>query len=257
MWACVQGVHAAQHHCTCACMSDMQQCHTACCASCSSHGPPAAGGEGEQAEAGAAGSKEATELLAAVVTALLDDLNTPSAVAALSAPLKTINDLLFTKAGKKAKGRLDTLAGIQQGIQQVSARLAGYQASCTWVQWLQMHWSAHTPAAHTWHSALAAAVNDTMMQHCQCQLPPVPWQHGPAAVPSCALSAMRRAEAGRLLQAHGQLAYTCHNRIVVAMHAAQHRGHVSLTAPCPLANAGAHAARHACGRCGGHAAAAA
>lgn len=106
----------------------MQPCPTVRHAWCSPHRPPAAGAEGEQAAAGAAGSKEATELLAAVVTALLDDLNTPSAVAALSAPLKTINDLLFTKAGKKAKGRLDTLAGIQQGIQQVGARLARYQA---------------------------------------------------------------------------------------------------------------------------------
>ncbi len=54
----------------------------------------------------AAGSQEVSDLMAAVVTALLDDLNTPSAVSALSAPLKSINDLLFTKAGKKQKGRL-------------------------------------------------------------------------------------------------------------------------------------------------------
>jgi cysteinyl-tRNA synthetase len=61
--------------------------------------------------------------MAAVATALLDDLNTPSAVAALSAPLKAINDLLFTKAGKKQQGRLASLAGLHQGIHQVRCAL--------------------------------------------------------------------------------------------------------------------------------------
>jgi hypothetical protein len=37
--------------------------------------------------------------------ALLDDLNTPAAVAALAAPLKAINDLLSTKAGRKNANR--------------------------------------------------------------------------------------------------------------------------------------------------------
>lgn len=41
------------------------------------------------------------ELLGSVVAALLDDLNSPAAVSAMSAPLKAINDLLSTKAGRK------------------------------------------------------------------------------------------------------------------------------------------------------------
>jgi cysteinyl-tRNA synthetase len=41
------------------------------------------------------------ELLGSVVAALLDDLNSPAAVSAMSAPLKAINDLLTTKAGRK------------------------------------------------------------------------------------------------------------------------------------------------------------
>jgi hypothetical protein len=36
-----------------------------------------------------------------VVEPLLDDLNTPVAVSALSAPLKAANDLMTTKAGRK------------------------------------------------------------------------------------------------------------------------------------------------------------
>jgi cysteinyl-tRNA synthetase len=40
-----------------------------------------------------------------VVSALVDDLNTPAALAELSAPLKAINDLLTTKAGRKAPNR--------------------------------------------------------------------------------------------------------------------------------------------------------
>lgn len=39
----------------------------------------------------------ASELLIAVEASLSDDLNTPQAVAALSEPLKTLNDLLHTK----------------------------------------------------------------------------------------------------------------------------------------------------------------
>ena len=43
--------------------------------------------------------------------ALLDDLNTPSAVSELSAPLKAANDLLTTKAGKKADGSCGAAKG--------------------------------------------------------------------------------------------------------------------------------------------------
>ena len=45
-----------------------------------------------------------------VRAALADDLNTPAAVAALSAPLKALNDLLHTKKGRKAQGRAQALA---------------------------------------------------------------------------------------------------------------------------------------------------
>jgi cysteinyl-tRNA synthetase len=55
----------------------------------------------------------------AAILALLDDLNTPSAVSELSAPLKQANDLLTTKAGKKQVGRLVSLARIEAGIKSV------------------------------------------------------------------------------------------------------------------------------------------
>jgi cysteinyl-tRNA synthetase len=41
------------------------------------------------------------ELLSVLVEGLLDDINTPQCVSGLSGPLKTINDLLTTKAGRK------------------------------------------------------------------------------------------------------------------------------------------------------------
>lgn len=49
---------------------------------------------------------------------MCDDLNTPQAISALSAPLKAANDLLSTKKGKKAPGRLHTLAQYQLAVQQ-------------------------------------------------------------------------------------------------------------------------------------------
>ena len=60
--------------------------------------PPPPGPAEEAASAAAA-------LPAAVTAALADDLNTPQALAALSAPLKAANDLLTTKAGRKARAR--------------------------------------------------------------------------------------------------------------------------------------------------------
>lgn len=57
----------------------------------------------------AEGCALAGEMRGAVSAALGDDLNTPLAVAALSAPLKCINDLLTTKKGKKAPGRMTAL----------------------------------------------------------------------------------------------------------------------------------------------------
>lgn len=64
------------------------------------------GGKGGAA-AGAAATAAAPgpALLSEVLGALADDLNTPAAVGALSAPLRTINDLLTTKAGKKRPDR--------------------------------------------------------------------------------------------------------------------------------------------------------
>ncbi|WIA09089.1 hypothetical protein OEZ85_008502 [Tetradesmus obliquus] len=56
------------------------------------------------------------ELLGSVVAALLDDLNSPAAVSAMSAPLKAINDLLSTKAGRKNPKRLQLLAEYQAGL---------------------------------------------------------------------------------------------------------------------------------------------
>ena len=51
----------------------------------------------------------ATDLPTAVATALDDDLNTPQALAALSAPLKAANDLLSTKQGRTAPNRIAAL----------------------------------------------------------------------------------------------------------------------------------------------------
>jgi cysteinyl-tRNA synthetase len=82
----------------------------------------AAGGPGldkgaEWAAAGlAAGTGPGGVAAAAAAAALADDLNTPSAVAALSGPLKAANDLVHTKKGRTAQGRLGDLASIAGGI---------------------------------------------------------------------------------------------------------------------------------------------
>jgi cysteinyl-tRNA synthetase len=82
----------------------------------------AAGGPGldkglEWAAAGlAAGTGPGGAAAAAAAAALADDLNTPSAVAALSGPLKAANDLVHTKKGKTAPGRLGDLASIAGGV---------------------------------------------------------------------------------------------------------------------------------------------
>eukprot|EP00887_Chlorella_sp_A99_P006630 scaffold3.g6630.t1 len=77
------------------------------------------------------------ELLAEVLAALADDLNTPLAVAAMSTPLKAMNDLLHTKqarcfwfggaAGHKAAGRLEALASCRDALRQ-ALRLLGLWA---------------------------------------------------------------------------------------------------------------------------------
>ena len=65
----------------------------------------------------------AAETNAAVDSALADDLNTPLAIASLSAPLKTLNDLVSTKKGKKAVGRSvalrDLIAAVETTLESV------------------------------------------------------------------------------------------------------------------------------------------
>lgn len=56
-------------------------------------------------------------LMSEVMAALRDDLNTPAALAVLSAPLKAINDLLTTKGGKTQTDRLVLLAGHRSVLQ--------------------------------------------------------------------------------------------------------------------------------------------
>ncbi|GIL60607.1 hypothetical protein Vafri_15126 [Volvox africanus] len=55
-------------------------------------------------------------LVSEVLAALADDLNTPAAVGALSGPLRTINDLLTTKAGRKRPDRLTVLAQLHVAL---------------------------------------------------------------------------------------------------------------------------------------------
>ena len=61
--------------------------------------------------------------LASARAALADDLGTPAALAALSAPLKAANDLVHTKKGRKAAGRLGDLANIRAGVRGVLGTL--------------------------------------------------------------------------------------------------------------------------------------
>ena len=71
----------------------------------------------------AEGIELAAETTAAVNSALADDLNTPLAIASLSAPLKTLNDLVSTKKGKKAVGRTvalhDLIAAVETTLESV------------------------------------------------------------------------------------------------------------------------------------------
>lgn len=65
----------------------------------------------------AEGVQLAEETRSAVAAALADDLNTPLAVASLSAPLKFVNDLLTTKKGKKAVGRMAALTDLVRAVE--------------------------------------------------------------------------------------------------------------------------------------------
>ncbi|KAK2659936.1 hypothetical protein Ddye_006469 [Dipteronia dyeriana] len=53
------------------------------------------------------------------VASMCDDLHTPVVLAALSDPLKTINDLLHTRKGKKQAMRLESLAALENIIRNV------------------------------------------------------------------------------------------------------------------------------------------
>ena len=47
---------------------------------------------------------------------MADDLNTPVVLASLSAPLKAVNDLLGSKKGKKAAGRVAAMRALQEAL---------------------------------------------------------------------------------------------------------------------------------------------
>jgi cysteinyl-tRNA synthetase len=55
--------------------------------------------------------------------ALADDLNTPACLAALSSPLKTLNDLVSTKKGKKAVGRNVALHALINAVEDALLRV--------------------------------------------------------------------------------------------------------------------------------------
>ena len=63
-------------------------------------------------------------LLAEVTSALSDDLNTPLVLAAFSPALKTLNDLMHTKKGKKSKDRMRVMRGLVESFD-VSLDLLG------------------------------------------------------------------------------------------------------------------------------------
>jgi cysteinyl-tRNA synthetase len=62
-------------------------------------GDAAAAGGGSSG--GGSSASVGVDVVAAVLSGLCDDLNTPQSVSALSAPLKALNDLMTTKAGRK------------------------------------------------------------------------------------------------------------------------------------------------------------
>ncbi|KAI8107985.1 hypothetical protein M9434_006017 [Picochlorum sp. BPE23] len=65
-----------------------------------------------------------TEMIRDVYDALGDDLNTPLVLAAFSPALKTLNDLVHTKKGKKRQDRVPVMAGILNAFD-VSLKLLG------------------------------------------------------------------------------------------------------------------------------------
>jgi len=65
----------------------------------------------------------AAETRKSVAAALADDLNTPACLAALSSPLKTLNDLVSTKKGKKAIGRASALVDLTNAVEDALFRV--------------------------------------------------------------------------------------------------------------------------------------
>ncbi|XP_027150505.1 cysteine--tRNA ligase, chloroplastic/mitochondrial-like [Coffea eugenioides] len=53
------------------------------------------------------------------LTSMSDDLHTPVVLAAMSDPLKTINDLIHTRKGKKQELRLESLAALEKALRNV------------------------------------------------------------------------------------------------------------------------------------------
>lgn len=96
------------------------------------------------------------EVMHKIHQGMCDDLNTPQAISALSAPLKTMNDLLSTKKGKKAPGRIDTLAQYQLALQETFG-LLGMQIAEPQEQLNQMRQLALTRAGLT-EADVAAAI---------------------------------------------------------------------------------------------------
>ncbi|CAL0327192.1 unnamed protein product [Lupinus luteus] len=63
------------------------------------------------------------------LTSMSDDLHTPVVLAGLSEPLKSINDLLHTRTGKKQKFRVESLAALEKSIRNVLTILGLMPAS--------------------------------------------------------------------------------------------------------------------------------
>jgi len=64
----------------------------------------------------ATGISEVKEMEAAVSAGMNDDLNTPQVTAAISTPLKVMNELLHTKKGRKNKERIPQLLAFQAAL---------------------------------------------------------------------------------------------------------------------------------------------
>lgn len=77
----------------------------------------------ESIESGAGEQEPGSGVVSEAFAALADDLNTPVAVATLSAPLKAVNDLLHTKKGKKQADRTQILSSYHEAMRSVLSML--------------------------------------------------------------------------------------------------------------------------------------